>query len=82
LGLVILDKVHISGWRRHENWRIRGRRWWQRWETWPVEKSSGKDAGKDTRGSAAVEHTNFAARDYDMQFYFFSEKILGDEDEN
>jgi hypothetical protein len=59
-------RVH-SGWRRHENWSIRSRRW----ETWPVEKSLGKDAGKDAEGGAAVEHTNFAAKDYDMHFYFY-----------
>jgi len=35
-----------------------------------MEKSSGKDAGKDAGGGAAVEHINFAARDCDMQFFF------------
>jgi hypothetical protein len=61
----------LSGWIRHENRRIRSRRRCQRWETWPVEKSLGKDAGKDAEGGAAVEHTNFAAKDYDMHFYFY-----------
>jgi len=32
-----------------------------------VEKLSGKDAGKDAGGGAAVEHTNFAARDCDTK---------------
>jgi hypothetical protein len=57
-----MRRVH-GGWRRHGNWRIRNWRRCQRWETWPVEKLSGKDAGKDTGGGAVVEHTNFAARD-------------------
>jgi hypothetical protein len=39
-----------------------------------VEKLSGKDAGKDAGGGAAVEHTNFAARDCDMHFFFLSER--------
>jgi hypothetical protein len=36
-----------------------------------MEKSLGKDAGKDIGGGAAVEHTNFAARDCDMHFFIF-----------
>jgi hypothetical protein len=36
-----------------------------------VEKSSGKDAGKDVGGGAAVEHINFAAKDCDMHFILF-----------
>jgi hypothetical protein len=39
-----------------------------------VEKLSGKDAGKDAGGGAAVEHTNFAARDCDTHFFFFLKK--------
>jgi hypothetical protein len=52
-----------------------------------MEKLSGKDAGKDAGGGAAVEHTNFAARNCDMHFFIIiilseREKILGDGDEN
>jgi hypothetical protein len=77
----LMRRVH-GGWRRHGNWRVRGRRRCQRWETWPVEKSSGKDAGKDAEGGTAVEHTNFAARDcLSANFFFFflsgREGILG-----
>jgi len=74
----LIRRVH-GGWRRHGNWRIRSWRRCQRWETWLVEKLSGKDAGKDTGGGAAVKHTNFAARYRWSAFFFLSgrEGILG-----